>query len=59
MRKRRYTEYQIIGFLKQANSGIPVPELVKKHGFIDASFYKWIDLPPTLATQGSFSGFNA
>ena len=41
MRKSRYTEEQIIGFLKQAEAGMPVAELGRKHGFSDASFYKW------------------
>ena len=41
MRKSRYTEEQIIGFLKQAESGMPIAELGRKHGFSDASFYKW------------------
>ena len=39
--KKRYTEAQIIGFLKEAESGIPVKELCRKHGFSDASFYAW------------------
>ncbi len=39
--KKRYTEEQIIGFLKQAESGIPVKELCRKHGFSDGSFYTW------------------
>jgi putative transposase len=39
--KKRYTEAQIIGFLKEAESGIPVKELCRKHGFSDASFYTW------------------
>lgn len=39
--KKRYTEAQIIGFLKEAESGIPVRELCRKHGFSDASFYTW------------------
>lgn len=41
MRKSRYTEEQIIGFLKQAEAGMPVAELGRRHGFSDASFYKW------------------
>jgi putative transposase len=41
MRKSRYTEEQIIGFLKQAEAGMPIAELGRKHGFSDASFYKW------------------
>ena len=39
--KRRFTEEQIIGFLKQAEAGVAVKELCRKHGFSDASFYTW------------------
>ena len=38
---KRFTEAQIIGFLKEAEHGIPVKELCSKHGFSDASFYLW------------------
>jgi putative transposase len=41
MKKARYTESQIFKILKEAESGIPVPELCRKHGMSDASFYKW------------------
>jgi putative transposase len=39
--KKRFSEEQIIGFLKEADRGIPVKELCRKHGFSDASFYLW------------------
>jgi len=39
--KKRFTEEQIIGFLKEAEAGVPVKELCRKHGFSDASFYTW------------------
>jgi putative transposase len=39
--KKRFTDTQILGFLKEAESGIPVKELCRKHGFSDASFYTW------------------
>lgn len=39
--KKRYTEEQIIGFLKQAEAGVAVKELCRKHGFSEASFYLW------------------
>ena len=39
--KKRYTEEQIIGFLSEADAGIPVKELCRKHGFSEASYYLW------------------
>ncbi|CAG0992623.1 hypothetical protein BURK2_02477 [Burkholderiales bacterium] len=41
MRKSKYTEEQIIGFLKQAETGMPVKDLCRKGGFSEATFYKW------------------
>jgi putative transposase len=41
MKTSRYSEEQIIGFLKQADGGIPIKELCRKGGFSDATFYKW------------------
>ncbi len=39
--KERYTEEQIIGFLKEADRGMPVKELCRKHGFSEPSYYAW------------------
>ena len=41
MKTSRYSEEQIIGFLKQADGGMPIKELCRKGGFNDATFYKW------------------
>jgi putative transposase len=38
---KRFSEEQIIGFLKQAKAGVSVKELCRKHEFSDASFYTW------------------
>jgi len=39
--KNRFSESQIIAILKQAEGGIPVPELCREHQISRASFYKW------------------
>ena len=39
--KKRFTEEQIIGFLREAESGLPVAELCRRHGFSEASYYLW------------------
>ena len=39
--KKRYSEEQIIGFLREAESGIKVKDLCRRHGFSEASFYAW------------------
>lgn len=39
--KKRFTEEQIIGFLKQAEAGVAVKELCRQHGFSEASYYLW------------------
>ena len=41
MTKKRYTEEQIIGFLREADKGVAVKELCRKHGFSEASYYLW------------------
>lgn len=39
--KKRFSEEQIIGFLREADAGVPIKELCRKHGFSEASYYLW------------------
>ena len=41
MKKSRFTEAKIMEILKQAEGGVPVPELYREHDISNASFYKW------------------
>ncbi|MGB5696201.1 MAG: transposase [Polyangiales bacterium] len=41
MKRKRYTESQIIGILKEAEQGEPVTDLCRKHGMANATFYAW------------------
>ncbi len=48
--KRRFSEEQIIGILKQQESGITTSELCRQHNVSSATFYKW---------KSKFGGMNA
>lgn len=41
MKAKRYTEEQIIGFLREADAGMAVKDLCRRHGFSEASYYLW------------------
>ena len=41
MRGKRFTEEQIIGILKEADSGIPIADLMRKHGICEGTYYRW------------------
>ena len=39
--KRRYTEEQIIGILREQEAGGTVKEITRRHGISEQSFYRW------------------
>ena len=41
MKTTRFSEEQIVSILKQAEAGVKVKDLCRKHGFSDATFYNW------------------
>ena len=41
MKTSRFTDSKIMAILKQAEAGMPTPELCREHGISIASFYNW------------------
>lgn len=41
MKRSRFTETQIISILNEADAGMPVKEVCRKHGISDATYYNW------------------
>ena len=41
MRKSKFSESQIVSILKEADAGVPVADLLRKHGLSKATFFKW------------------
>ena len=39
--KKRFTEAQIFGFLREADAGVPIKDLCRRHGFSQGSYYLW------------------
>ena len=40
-KESRFTDAQILGILKQGESGVPVADLCREHGISNATYYNW------------------
>jgi putative transposase len=41
MKKKRFSEEQIVSILQQGEAGVPVLELARQHGFGESTYYAW------------------
>jgi len=41
MKQSRFTEHQIVAILHESESGLPLEELLRKHGISKGTLYKW------------------
>jgi len=49
MKKSKFSESQIVNILKEAEAGVALEDLIRRHSFSKASFYKW---------KGKYSGMS-
>ena len=41
MKRKRHSEEQIIGILKEAEAGLAVADLIRKYGISEQTYYRW------------------
>ena len=41
MKKSRFSESQIVAILKEGEAGVPVAQILRKHGISQATYYNW------------------
>jgi putative transposase len=41
MKQSKFSESQIVAILREGDAGVPVAEILRKHGISSATYYKW------------------
>jgi putative transposase len=41
MKQSKFSESQIVAILREGDAGVPVAEVLRKHGISSATYYKW------------------
>jgi putative transposase len=41
MKQSKFSEAQIVAILKEGDAGVPVADILRKHGISHATYYKW------------------
>ena len=41
MKKSKFSESQIVAILKEGEAGVPVAQVLRKHGISQATYYNW------------------
>lgn len=41
MKKKRFTESQIVGILKEGEAGVPLSDLCRRYGMGESTYYNW------------------
>ena len=41
MKKSKFSESQIVAILKEGEAGVPVAQIMRKHGISHATYYNW------------------
>lgn len=41
MKKTKFSESQIVAILKEGEAGVPVAQILRKHGISQATYYNW------------------
>jgi putative transposase len=58
MKKSNFSESQILAVLKEGEAGIPVAQIMRKHGISQATYYNWKSTGEVLDLLEIWSGMH-